>query len=61
MLRMKKIVLIFVTAVFWSCGDDFLDNPPNIGLTPDKLTDLAPLYGIVSDAWTPVRAGYVSR
>ena len=36
---MKKLVIILVSTIFWSCGDDFLDNPPNIGLTPDKLRE----------------------
>lgn len=52
---MKKIVLIFFATVFWSCGDDFLDNPPNIGLTPDKLTDLASAEALLYGAYGQIR------
>mgnify|MGYP001189660527 FL=1 len=55
MFRMKKLVIIFVSAVFWSCGDDFLDNPPNIGLTPDKLTDFASAQALLYGAYAQIR------
>ena len=52
---MKKLVIIFVSTIFWSCGDDFLDNPPNIGLTPDKLTDLASAKALLYGAYAQIR------
>tara|TARA_A100000164_G_scaffold380596_1_gene428694 strand:+ start:6580 stop:7929 length:1350 start_codon:yes stop_codon:yes gene_type:complete len=52
---MKKLVIIFVYTIFWSCGDDFLDNPPNIGLTPDKLTDLASAQALLYGAYAQIR------
>ena len=55
MFRMKKLVIIFVSTIFWSCGDDFLDNPPNIGLTPDKLTDLASAQALLYGAYAQIR------
>ncbi len=55
MFRMKKLVIIFVYTIFWSCGDDFLDNPPNIGLTPDKLTDLASAQALLYGAYAQIR------
>lgn len=55
MFRMKKLVIILVSTIFWSCGDDFLDNPPNIGLTPDKLTDLASAQALLYGAYAQIR------
>ena len=55
MYRMKKVVILFVSVIFWSCGDDFLDNPPNIGLTPDKLTDLASAQALLYGAYAQIR------
>ena len=52
---MRKLVIIFVSTIFWSCGDDFLDNPPNIGLTPDKLTDLASAKALLYGAYAQIR------
>ena len=52
---MKKLVILFVSVIFWSCGDDFLDNPPNIGLTPDKLTDLASAQALLYGAYAQIR------
>ena len=49
---MRKIVAIIVVAVsFSACKKDFLNLPPVIGLTSDKLIDIASMKALINGAY----------
>jgi hypothetical protein len=57
--NMKKIffLLVVFSMTFTSC-EDFLDEDPSIGLSPDKLTDLASMNALVHGAYDNMRGFY---
>jgi hypothetical protein len=53
---MKKILAVLLTSfVLSSCGDDFLDKNPTIGLSSDKLNDLASMQALIYGAYSDIR------
>jgi len=53
---MKKIIFnTVIILMLSSCGDDFLDKEPVIGLTEDKLTDIQSMEALVFGAYATIR------
>ncbi len=53
---MKKILAVLLTSfVLSSCGDDFLDKNPTIGLSSDKLNDMASMQALIYGAYSDIR------
>lgn len=49
-----SIIYLIIILAFTSC-EDVLDNPPATGLSPDKLTDIESMEGLVYGAYSQAR------